>query len=136
MRRRARLSPPLPRLAQMASRAVYTALTPEVSSLSFPPSAGAGVTFVPAHSHTPSEPDAEGFLLAPAPKGPVKLFVHEICARWRALKASTLAVVKNNTGLLLVAASQFFFALVNVAVKKLNTLDTPVPTLEVSQSLL
>ena len=40
-------------------------------------------------------------------------------------------LVVNNTGLLLVTASQAFFALMNVAVKKLNSLDPPVPPLEV-----
>lgn len=35
-----------------------------------------------------------------------------------------------NVGLLLIVASQAFLALVNVAVKKLNTIDTPVPTFE------
>ena len=43
----------------------------------------------------------------------------------------SIELVKDNTGLLLVAASQFFFSLMNVAVKKLNSLDKPVPTLEV-----
>lgn len=42
------------------------------------------------------------------------------------------SVVRANAGLLLVASSQAFFALMNVAVKKLKSLDTPVPTLEVS----
>ena len=41
----------------------------------------------------------------------------------------------NNTGLLLVVASQFFFAVVNLAVKTLNSLDPPVPVLEVSETL-
>ncbi|KAF8174539.1 drug/metabolite transporter superfamily, partial [Pholiota molesta] len=36
----------------------------------------------------------------------------------------------NNTGLLLIAASQAFFSLMNVAVKKLNGIDPPVSTLE------
>lgn len=39
-------------------------------------------------------------------------------------------LVASNTGLLLVTASQAFFALMNVAVKKLNSLDPPVPPLE------
>ncbi|KIJ97898.1 hypothetical protein K443DRAFT_681172 [Laccaria amethystina LaAM-08-1] len=39
-------------------------------------------------------------------------------------------LVANNTGLLLVTGSQAFFALMNVAVKKLNGLDPPVPALE------
>lgn len=41
------------------------------------------------------------------------------------------ATIENNTGMLLVAASQAFFSLMNVAVKKLNTIDTPVPAFEV-----
>ncbi|KAH6904971.1 DUF6-domain-containing protein [Coprinopsis sp. MPI-PUGE-AT-0042] len=40
------------------------------------------------------------------------------------------AVVKRNAGLLLVAASQAFFSLMNVAVKKLNTIDPPVTALQ------
>ena len=42
--------------------------------------------------------------------------------------------IRTNAGLLLVAASQGFFALMNVAVKKLNSLDPPVPPLEVYSS--
>ncbi|THH03429.1 hypothetical protein EW145_g6262 [Phellinidium pouzarii] len=54
---------------------------------------------------------------------PVTNFVNE-----RVQKSTS--IVKANAGLLLVAASQAFFALMNVAVKKLNSLDPPVPTLE------
>lgn len=39
-------------------------------------------------------------------------------------------VYKDNVGLLLVTASQVFFAAMNVAVKKLNSIDPPVPVLE------
>ncbi|CDO68508.1 hypothetical protein BN946_scf184998.g5 [Trametes cinnabarina] len=38
--------------------------------------------------------------------------------------------VQSNTGMLLVAASQLFFSLMNVWVKKLNSLDPPVPAFE------
>jgi hypothetical protein len=38
---------------------------------------------------------------------------------------------QSNVGLLLIAASQLFNTLMNVAVKFLNDLDDPVPTLEV-----
>lgn len=41
-------------------------------------------------------------------------------------------VVQSNIGLLLIVASQAFMSFMNVSVKKLNSLDTPVPTLEVS----
>ena len=40
-------------------------------------------------------------------------------------------LVANNSGLLLVTASQAFFALTNVAVKELNSLNPPVPALQV-----
>jgi hypothetical protein len=40
-------------------------------------------------------------------------------------------IVARNTGLLLVAASQLFVAIVNMAVKVLDMIDPPVPALEV-----
>ena len=40
----------------------------------------------------------------------------------------------DNLGLLLVAASQFFFSAMNMSVKWLNSSDEPVPTLEVCES--
>jgi len=40
-------------------------------------------------------------------------------------------IVQDNVGLLLVAASQLFMALMNAGVKILNSLDRPVPALEV-----
>jgi hypothetical protein len=43
----------------------------------------------------------------------------------------TRDVIQNNAGLLLVASSQAFFAMMNAAVKKLNNLDPPVSALEV-----
>lgn len=49
--------------------------------------------------------------------------------RWQYLVSRS--IIANNTGLLLVAASQFFFSLMNLAVKKLNSVDPPVPALEV-----
>ena len=41
-------------------------------------------------------------------------------------------IVEDNIGLLLVASSQLFFSLMNVGVKTLNSLDLPVPAMEVS----
>ncbi|KAH8986202.1 integral membrane protein DUF6 [Lactarius akahatsu] len=46
---------------------------------------------------------------------------------WRSALSSFL---DDNTGLLLVAASQVFFSSMNMAVKLLNSLDEPVPTFE------
>lgn len=39
--------------------------------------------------------------------------------------------IKGNTGLLLVMVAQLFFAVMDVSVKQLHSLDEPVPTLEV-----
>jgi len=44
--------------------------------------------------------------------------------------ASAKETALNNTGMLLIASSQAFFALMNVSVKKLNSLDPPVPAYE------
>lgn len=41
---------------------------------------------------------------------------------------------KRNKGLFIIAASQFFFSLMNLSVKILTALDDPVPTLEVCRS--
>ena len=41
------------------------------------------------------------------------------------------AFFNKNAGLSLVAASQFFFSAMNMCVKWLNSLDEPVPILEV-----
>lgn len=43
-----------------------------------------------------------------------------------------LDFVNSNTGLLLIVASQLFFALMNLGVKFLTGLAQPVPTFEVS----
>lgn len=45
--------------------------------------------------------------------------------------AKVREVIAHNPGLLLVAVSQFFFALVHAAAKKMNSSETPVPVLEV-----
>ncbi len=51
--------------------------------------------------------------------------------RWLAAQLSASAFLDNNAGLLLVAASQFFFSAMGISVKWLNSLDEPVSTLEV-----
>ncbi|SRR6266436_5511962 len=58
--------------------------------------------------------------------------LRRVNARWKELISQAIELVASNTGLLLVAASQFFFSLMNLAVKKLTTIDPPVPALEVS----
>lgn len=62
------------------------------------------------------------------PTRPGSAFLH----RLQHVSDSTLSFLNVNAGLLLVAASQAFFASMNTAVKKLNNLDPPVSALEVS----
>lgn len=52
---------------------------------------------------------------------------------WR---SAVPAFLDKNAGLLLVAASQFFFAASNISVKWLNNLDEHVPILEVRDTLM
>ncbi|KAI0316295.1 EamA-like transporter family-domain-containing protein [Amylostereum chailletii] len=100
----------------MASRSGYAALTPEVTT--FPPNPA---TFIPA----PPSPSSSTPALSSAPN-----FLDNARARWQAIVEPFRAFVQANAGLLLVAASQFFLALVNVCVKTLNSLEDPVPTME------
>lgn len=50
--------------------------------------------------------------------------------RWKSFSSRCVETFRNNTGLLLIAASQAFGATMSLFVKKLNSLDPPVPTLE------
>ncbi|KAI0667462.1 hypothetical protein C8Q78DRAFT_1053153 [Trametes maxima] len=49
---------------------------------------------------------------------------------WRRAYRASREIIQSNIGMLLVAASQLFFSLMNVWVKKLNSLDPPVPAFE------
>ena len=49
-------------------------------------------------------------------------------------RSSVSAFLGKNSGLSLIAASQFFFSAMNICVKWLNSLDEPVPILEVRVS--
>ena len=57
-------------------------------------------------------------------------------ARIQALQVRVREVLDSNTGLLLVTASEAFVSLMHVAVKTLNGIDPPVPTLEVCFSII
>lgn len=98
------------------SRNAYTALTPDYADFSMPHRVG-----------TPSEQDPTGY--------EVDLEEEVKLSRWHATLRKAKATVKNNIGLLLVAGSQAFFSMMNVAVKKLNTIDPPVSTLQVRPPL-
>lgn len=91
--------------------------------------------------NTTAGPGAVTFI--PVPQSPVESFEIEECSgskrrclsRAKVVWRGAVATFRSNTGILLVAASQFFFALMNVAVKKLNSLDEPVSTLEVRHAV-
>ncbi|GJE93527.1 DMT family transporter [Phanerochaete sordida] len=99
------------------ARAAYVASTPDRS------------TFFPSPEHDPSgiRPPTNTPVLPAA--GTVS-YLDRAQDSWNVFKRKTREVVKNNTGMLLVAGSQGFFALMNVAVKTLNNLDPPVTAME------
>jgi hypothetical protein len=52
--------------------------------------------------------------------------------RWHhSARASVSAFLDKNAGLSLIVASEFFFSAMNICVKWINSLDEPVPILEV-----
>ena len=52
--------------------------------------------------------------------------------KWKKFTAACKSTYKSNTGLLLIAASTAFGSMMSTLVKKLNSVDPPVPMLEVS----
>ena len=54
---------------------------------------------------------------------------------WFSARSAVSTFSDKNAGLLLVAASQFFFSGMNISVKWLSSLDEPIPTLEVCADL-
>jgi hypothetical protein len=98
----------------MSSRNAYAApLTPGFVDVAHPQSGGH------LSLSTPETPDHEDDLAS------------ELQSRWCAVVSAIRIAVDNNTGLLLVTASQAFFSLMNLSVKMLNNLDPPVSALEV-----
>lgn len=56
--------------------------------------------------------------------------------KWREIRSKSVALYRNNIGLLLVALAGAFASMMSALVKKLNSIDPPVPMLEVSKLLL
>ena len=79
---------------------------------------------MPTHTASSSRDPSEDHEESISSEGGVLPRIH----RWL---ASANDVVQRNTGLLFVLASQAFFALMNVAVKILNSIDPPITALEV-----
>ena len=104
-----------------SSRTTYAANTPDRSVFDVPASVPPQVSYKPT---PPSSSDA----------APVSPYLQ----KWNGLSRFTRRsreVVENNLGLLRVACAQLFFSLMNVGVKQLNSLDPPVPAVEVSGQL-
>ena len=100
-------------------RGTYTAGTPQVTTFEVQPTSPLGEAVVRSASRGHSS----------------RVFENPEFQRYSRLKngyGRVKVVLKNNSGMFLVASSQAFFSLMNVAVKKLNSLDTPVPAFEVS----
>ncbi|KAH8981189.1 hypothetical protein EDB86DRAFT_2976997 [Lactarius hatsudake] len=96
-------------------------------------------TYVTVPQGAPSTSDSESPRGSPPVPDEVSPLLHSkyskepqrnTSGRWLAARLSTSAFIDNNAGLLLVAASQFFFTSMGIFVKWLNSLDEPVPTLE------
>ncbi|KAF8063350.1 hypothetical protein FPV67DRAFT_238487 [Lyophyllum atratum] len=99
----------------MSSRNAYTASTPEYATFS--------------RSNTAETPQDAVASEPPTPEELVNDSAQQT-GRWRAKYLVVGEVLKSNVGLLLVTASQAFFSLMNVFVKKLNSIDPPVSTFE------
>ncbi|KAJ3500380.1 hypothetical protein NLJ89_g9823 [Agrocybe chaxingu] len=143
----------------MASRATYTALTPEyaefpncVGDVRGSPFSRMEVENAPGTSSSSLRREVSGGQLKEQEsdhdedddeQGSIQLLDHEddeqaavgCVGKTRRGAGRVLGkakdAVKANTGLLLVAASQLFFSMMNAAVKQLNSIDPPVSTLEV-----
>jgi hypothetical protein len=100
----------------MTSRNAYAALSPDFVDFSFPP-----------HSAIPEGPQSH-------PRADIS-DDQQGQSRWRAALFFVRAAMNEHAGLLLVAASQAFFSLMNFSVKILNTIDPPVSTLQVGSFL-
>ncbi|KZV77770.1 DUF6-domain-containing protein [Peniophora sp. CONT] len=101
----------------MATRAGYTALTPETT------------TFPPRYTPAPDSDTSEAIRL-PTTSSSLSASITTSNAI-RIYRDGLLSFVDNNAGLLLVALAQLFFAFVNVSIKVLKEIDTPIATLQV-----
>lgn len=104
--------------SMVAGLPAYTALTPDGSSSLLPPA----IPMEDLSAAHETEPE-------PHPKTASNLR-HGVSRRWKSARTLVSIFVDDNAGLMLVGASQFFLSAMNVAVKVLNSLDEPVPTLE------
>lgn len=103
-----------------ASRAPYIAQTPDVATFS---------SDIPLARFDATELDVA--LACPAILYQ-NSFQGRLQRKWRRLASGCKTTYKGNIGLLLIAASTAFGSMMSTLVKKLNSVDPPVPMLEVS----
>lgn len=123
----------------MNSRNPYIALTPDASLFTIPASINTNELELeasgPSSTTLPYSDKPEDEPVDPSSN-------HSSCHSWwqwisrRVSGIQHQKLIVNNTGLLLIASAQAFFSCMNVAVKKLNSLDPPVPTLQVSMPMI
>lgn len=111
-------------MAFAASRAPYVAQTPDVRTF------GADASIPLARFDDGEEDDCDALTRAgekvdSLPQGGVR-------RRWNTFASKCKTVYKNNIGLLLIAISVAFASMMSTLVKLMNSIDPPVPMLEVS----
>lgn len=101
-------------MSTSASNNAYMALTPNHADFVVP--------------HSDRTPEGSAGHHNPLPDVNFELGGQE--PKWRTMWGKAKEMVENNIGLLCVIASMAFFAMMDVAVKKLHNIDPPVSTLQ------
>ena len=106
-------------MASTATRAPYVSQTPDATTFSDIPLARFDANELNAALHRPSvlyDDSSRSYLRS----------------KWTRFASRCKATYKSNIGLLLIAASTAFGSMMSTLVKKLNSVDPPVPMLEVN----
>jgi len=107
----------------MSAAKGFTVYSPDTSDFNIPSPARERVAFIPAPEVSIRHSKRSGWYDSYKRMVRCPRALRPLVSRWARF-------VGENSGLLLIASAQLFFALMNVAVKMLNSLDEPVPTLE------
>ena len=120
-------------MTSAASRVPYVAQTPDVGTCS---AKGGTASFPLARLDGDEEQEVDGDGIPPR-AGEYNDPSHwqpEVGShsRWASFKANCEMIYRNNIGLLLIAISVAFASMMSTLVKLMNSIDPPVPMLEVS----